>query len=173
MLTVQHEKEIEKKVLRILGEHPEALAINNSTSSARTLADLLCGSRPTIFHDTNEFNTHPKLMQDVIGGMTPDIALRSRVSGENRIYIETKDTEALGYGSDDSQIIRYFLHLLAVSTRVPPGAPDIRRAVLLCAPRAWFSNPSTAKSWRHFLQHFSGLAKAFDITLGELHADSF
>lgn len=45
--------------------------------------------------------------------------------------------------------------------------------MLLCAPPAWFKNDRNAKTWNYFLEHFSGLEKAFDITLGELHADSF
>jgi hypothetical protein len=30
--------------------------------------------------------------------MVPDIVLRSTLSGQNRIYIEVKDTELLGFG---------------------------------------------------------------------------
>jgi hypothetical protein len=173
-LIVQHEKLIEESLLSNLKERPEALEIKHSSSGARNLADLLGGHKPTIFHDTNEWNPYPKCMQDLIGAMTPDIVLRSPVSGQNRMIIEVKDSEPLGYGVEDSQIIRYFLHLLASTTKVPEkGATDIRRAVLLCAPSVWFRNAGNAKTWNHFMEHFSGLAKAFDITLGELHADAF
>jgi len=72
-------------------------------------------------------------MLDVIDGMIPDIVLRSPISRQNRIYIEVKDTEPLGYGIEDSKIARYFLHLLATTTRGPKEGNDIRRAVLLCA----------------------------------------
>ncbi|MGB6716817.1 MAG: hypothetical protein WBE47_07700 [Candidatus Acidiferrales bacterium] len=106
--------------------------------------------------------------------MTPDIVLRSRVSGENRVYIEVKDSQPLGYGVEDSQVVRYFLHLLATTTGIPrEGETDIRRAVLLCAPSTWFKNAINAKAWNHFLEHFSGLAKEFEITLGEVHAEAF
>jgi hypothetical protein len=150
------------------------LEIKNSSSGARNLADLLGGHKPTIFHDTNEWNPHPKIMQDLVGGVTPDIVLRSPISAQNRIYIEVKDSEPLGYGIEDSQILRYFLHLLATTTKVPEkGEGDIRRAVLLCSPSAWFKNDVNAKTWNHFQDHFSGLAKAFDITLGEIHTDTF
>jgi len=67
--------------------------------------------------------------------------------------------------------VRYFLHLLAMTTKAPSS--DIKRAVLLCAPSAWFQAERNARTWNHFLARFSGLAKAFDITLGELRADSF
>jgi hypothetical protein len=43
--------------------------------------------------------------------------------------------------------------------------------VLLCAPAVWFKVKGNAETWNHFLTCFSGLATAFDITLGELHAD--
>lgn len=166
---MQREKQIEQRLLVALREKAGALAIWNSTSDARTMADLLCGCEPTGIHDNSMWNPYPKFMQDVIGGMTPDIVLQSK--GENRIYIEVKDSEPLGYGIEDSQIIRYFLHLLASTTK--KGATDMKRAVLLCAPAAWFKQERNAKSWAYFLEHYSGLAKAFDITLGELHADSF
>ena len=52
-------------------------------------------------------------MLDLTGGSVPDIVLRSKASGENRIYVEVKDTQPLGYGLEDSQIIRYFLHLIS------------------------------------------------------------
>jgi hypothetical protein len=110
-------------------------------------------------------------MQDLVGGVTPDIVLRSKSSGQNRIYIEVKDTEPLGYGIEDSQIVRYFLHLLAMTTKGPSS--DIKRAVLLCAPSAWFQVERNAKTWNHFLDRFLGLAKAFDITLGEIRAETF
>jgi hypothetical protein len=80
-LIVQHEKLIEERLLGIVKERPEALEIKDSSSGSRNLADLLGGHKPTIFHDTNDFNPNPKFMQDLIGGMTPDIVLRSPVSG--------------------------------------------------------------------------------------------
>jgi hypothetical protein len=170
-VVVQREKKIEEKFLRILGDHPEKLAIANSSSRARNIADLLGGNEVTVFHDTTDWNPHPKLMQDLVGGVTPDIVLRSKSSGQNRIYIEVKDTETLGYGIDDSQIVRYFLHLLAMTTKAPSS--DIKRAVLLCAPSRWFQVEHNARTWNHFLDRFSGLAKAFDITLGELRVETF
>jgi hypothetical protein len=80
----------------------------------------------------------------------------------------------LGYSVEDSQIIRYCLHFLATTTKVPATkVTDLRRAVVLCAPPAWFKNDQNAKTWNYFLERFSGLAEAFYITLGELLADSF
>jgi hypothetical protein len=166
----QREKEIEARILDRLNDSMR-LEIQNSTSSAKSLATLLGQHKPTVLHDTNLWNLHPNFMVDVIGGMVPDIVPRSPLSGQNRIYIEVKDTEPLGYGIEDPQIARYFLHLLATTTRGPMESSDIRRAVLLCAPAAWFKGKSNAETWNHFLGCFSGVATAFDITLGELHAD--
>jgi hypothetical protein len=168
----QREKEIEGRILDRLKDGPAGLEIQNSTSDAKNLATLLGKHRPTVLRDTSAWNLHSNFMQDVIGNMTPDIVLRSPLSGQNRIYIEVKDTEPLGYGIEDSQIARYFLHLLATTTRGPKEGNDIRRAVLLCAPAAWFKVKGNAETWNNFLRRFSGLATAFDITLGELHADS-
>jgi len=166
------EKALEARLLdKIKGGLP--VEILNSTSDAKTLADLFGNHLPKWLQDTSDFNPAPKFMQDIIGGMTPDIVLRSPLSGENRLYIEVKEREPLGYGIADSQIVRYFLHLLAISTRLPvTGQTDIRRAVLVCAPSEWFKVKTNADVWGYFLQHFSGLAKTFDITLGELHADT-
>lgn len=168
----QREKEIEEQILKRLNDDLAQLEIQNSTSDAKNLAMLLGQHKPTVLHDTSTWNLHPNFMVDVIGGMTPDIVLRSAFSGQNRIYIEVKDTEPLGYGIEDSQITRYFLHLLATTTRFPREGADIRRAVLLCAPAAWFKVKRNAETWNHFLTCFSGLATAFDTTLGELHAAS-
>jgi len=168
----QKEKEIERRILDRLIDSSSRLEIQNSTSAATSLAALLGKYSPTVLHDTSAWNLDPNCMVDVIGGMTPDIVLRSPLSGQNRIYIEVKDTEPLGCGIEDSQIARYFLHLLATTTRGPKEGADIRRAVLLCAPAAWFKVRGNAETWNHFRGWFSGLGTAFDITLGELHADS-
>ncbi|MGB7283994.1 MAG: hypothetical protein WBE13_17140 [Candidatus Acidiferrum sp.] len=167
----QREKEIETRILDRLRYDPARLEIQNSTSDAKNLATLLGQHRPNVLPDTSEWNLHPDFMVDVIGGMTPDIVIRSSLSGQNRIYIEVEDCEPLGYGIEDSPITRYCLHLLATTTQSPKEGNDIRRAVLLCAPVAWFKVNRNAETWNHFLRRFSGLATAFDITLGELHAD--
>ena len=115
-------------------------------------------------------NPYPKFMVEIIGGMIPDIVLRSKVSNENRIYIEVKRTQPLGYGKVDSQIVRYFLHLLATSHSKPSGgADDIRRAVLLAAPPSWFAVNAIHDAWRYFLETYTQLASCFGVTLGELH----
>src|SRR5260370_2792447 len=168
----QREKEIEARILDRLKDGHAGLEIQKSTSDAKNLATLLGQHKPTVHHDTNAWNLHPNFMLDVIGGMIPDIVLRSPISKQNRIYIDAKDTEPLCYGIEDSQIARYFLHLLATTTRGPKEGNDIRRSVLLCAPAAWFKVKGNSETWNHFLGCFSGLAAAFDITLGELHADS-
>jgi hypothetical protein len=173
-LMAQREKLIEERLLKVLRNRPQALEVKNSSSNARSLADLICGCGLSVIHDNSDWNQHKNFMQDLVGGVTPDIVLRSKVSGQNRIYIEVKDSEPLGYGIEDSQIVRYFLHLLATTRKLPKqGATDIRRAVLLCAPSAWFKKDGNVRTWNHFLEHFSGLARAFDITLGEIHADTF
>jgi len=168
----QREKEIEGRILDRLKDGPAGLEIHNSTSDAESLAALPGQHRPSVIQDSSAWNLDQNFMLDVIGNMIPDIVLRSPLSGQNRIYIEVKDTEPLGYGIEDSQIARYFLHLLATTTRGPKESSDIRRAVLLCAPAAWFKVKGNAETWNHFLTCFSGVASAFDITLGELHANS-
>ncbi len=147
-----------------------SLAFTNSTSDAKTVADLT-GTMPyEVIQDHSEWNPFPQFMVDVIGGMTPDVVLRSSVSGENRIYIEVKKTGPLGYGRADSQVVRYFMHLLATTRRKPASAlADIRRAVVLAAPFWWFTNAKNGDVWRFFLETYSPLAGAFDVTLAELH----
>lgn len=163
------EKELETAIVSRLRSGDTAIPITNSTSDAFLLADLCCGTEFEIFQDDSRWNPYPDFMADVIGGMTPDIVLRSKASGENRIYIEVKETQVLGYGTTDSQIVRYFLHLLATSTRLTGGMSEIRRGILLAAPPKWFSDTCTGSDWREFIRTYSGLAKAFDITLGEVH----
>ena len=171
----QREKEIEGRLLPILKRCPQEVVIHRATSpDVNTMADLLDGCKWDKFHDTSDWNKLKHLMQDVSGGMCPDVVIYSKITDENRIYIEVKDTSRLGYGIEDSQIIRYFLHLLVTTKKIPSKEEsDIPRAVLLCAPSRWFKHPKTAKSWNYFLEHFSGLAKAFNITLGEIHSDEF
>jgi hypothetical protein len=111
-------------------------------------------------------------MDDVIGGMTPDIVLRSLASGQNRIYIEVKETACLRYGTADSQIIRYFMHLLAVSTQRTQDSRDMTRAIILAAPPMWFENSRTGTDWKYFVERYADLARAFHVTIGELRIDN-
>src|SRR5260370_34382802 len=102
MVVVQREKEIEGRFLAILGERPEALAISNSSSGARSMADLLNGNEGAIFHDTSDWNPHPQVMQDLVGGVMPDIVVRSKSSVQNRIYIEVNAAEPFVYWIEES-----------------------------------------------------------------------
>jgi hypothetical protein len=171
----QPEKVIEKRLLEILEQRPHEITIYRTKSpDKKTMADLLNGHKWDKYHDTSDWNRLKHLMQDVSGGTCPDVVIYSKRTDENRIYIEVKATEPLGYGIEDLQIIRYFLHLLITTKKVSSkGEPDIPRAVILCAPSQWFKDQKTAKSWNYFLEHFSGLADAFNITLGEIHSDDF
>ncbi|MBZ5555486.1 MAG: hypothetical protein LAO21_22495 [Acidobacteriia bacterium] len=146
--------------------------ITNGTSDVETLYDLIGGRRYRIFKDTAEWNPNKGMVIDIMGGMVPGIVLRSEGSGENRIYIEVKETAPLTYGKEDSQITRYLLHLLAMTTDKPKKCPDdIRRAVLLAAPSQWFDEPRNDEVWEYFLETYRGLASAFNVTLGEIRLD--
>jgi hypothetical protein len=172
MTVNQREKEIESRLLPMLKHHPEAVTIYRATSSgAKTMADLINGHPWDKFHDNTDWNKFKDLMQDVSCGTCPDIVIYSAKTHENRIYIEVKDTRELGYGVEESQIIRYFLHLLVTTKKGAGQETDLSRAVLLCAPSRWFKTQRTAKSWNYFVEHFSGLATAFAITLGEIHSE--
>ncbi len=133
-----------------------------------SLADLVGNHEFEIIEDSSEWNQDKTFMVDIIGGMTPDIVIRGKQSGENRIYIEVKNGASLNYGKEDSQIIRYFLHLLA-SSHKSPG--DIARAIVLAAPRRWFNSERNAEAWQYFVDHFGDLAKCFDVRLAILYLD--
>jgi hypothetical protein len=170
------EKDLERRLCEMLrngiatGDMPSEFCIHNSTSDAKNLFDLIGSKDFDLIEDDNRWNLHPKFMVEIIGGMTPDVVLRSKTSNENRIYIEVKKTRPLGYGKVDSQIIRYLLHLLATTYSTPPGgADDIRRAILLAAPLSWFAVNTNHAAWTYFLETYSRLASCFGVTLGELH----
>ena len=147
------------------------LAFSGSSSSGvSSLGGLIGRHDYQVIQDSSNWNRDPKVMQDVIGGMTPDIVLRSTNTDENRIYIEVKSTAKLNYKKEDSQVIRYFLHLLAM-TKQNKGR-DIRRGVILAAPESWFDHPKNGAWWNYFLETYSDLARAFDITLAALNTDS-
>ncbi|MCW8308864.1 hypothetical protein AruPA_17665 [Acidiphilium sp. PA] len=144
--------------------------------TAESSIGSLCGDfQYSIFEDNSDWNRQRKtsysrqILMDISGGMTPDIVLRSGVSDENRIYIEVKEQASINYGMYDSQMVRYFLHLLATSksTKSQPHT-DLRRAVILAAPDYWFEKNTSAKYWYDFCERFAGLADAFDVTLGEI-----
>jgi hypothetical protein len=128
------------------------VSLCRSTSDCKTLRDLIGDAPCDLIEDSSIWQLHPKFMVDIIGGMTPDIVLRSSLSGENRIYIEVKNTAEIGYGKAESQVIRYFLHLLATSHKTPPGvSSDIHRALILAAPSSWFAAEKNASTWGYFL----------------------
>jgi hypothetical protein len=147
------------------------IPIINSTS-ATDLFELIGEREFVTFEDNNDWCKGFELRGDFFELIRPDIVVRSSSSGENRIIIETKVDTPLGYGSAaDSQIVRYFLQLLATSKCRPTR--DIRRAVLLAAPSSWFKSTYQDR-WRYFRNTYAELAmcKGVDITLGEIHCDS-
>ena len=172
MARVEREKVIERRLLGSIRQNASSVLIHRSSIPATTnFRDLFKNLDYEHIHDNSDWNPSKKLMPDIIGGMCPDVVLRSKATGENRIYIEVKDTERLGdrhYDIEDSQVVRYFIHLLTTTRK---KSNDIGRAMLLCAPSRWFADPKNAKAWGHFVEHFSGLATKFDITIGEVHAD--
>ena len=131
------EKDLENSLVKKISGSPCDIIIETTDGNYQLCELIDPKSNFSIFQDTSAWLIHKGLMIDVIGGMTPDIVLRSCVSNENRIYIEVKNMAALNYGVADSQIIRYFLYLLATSKK-NTGKPDLQRAVILAAPRAWF-----------------------------------
>lgn len=165
------EKIIEQKIKILIEQCRDNSTLNNiiienSTSDARSLGDLCSDFRFNIFNDDSRWNTHPDIMIDIIRGCTPDIVLRSSVSGQNRVIIEVKKDSCLGHDTHSSQVIRYFLHLLATSTK--NIGDDMGRAILLAAPRQWFASTKTGADWNYFVRQYSDLAKEFNITLGEI-----
>lgn len=135
---------------------------------AATLADLVDVHPFRVFvNQQGSWNTHPAFMVDVAGGVTPDFVVRSAESGENRIYIEAKGTGGRFERSKvDSQVVRYFLHLLNTSRHKPPY-PEIARALLLAAPRDFLPHDW----WSYFIERFRPLGDVFGITLGVIVAD--
>jgi hypothetical protein len=151
-----------------------AISLRAMTVDARieSILDLVNGIEYRVFKNHTGWNREPKAMVDLIGQMIPDLVLRSAVSGENRIYIEVKETSDIDRHRAESQVVRYFLHLL-VSTRKNTGQPDIRRGLLLAAPNAWFARwaASPEDKWPYFLSTYQDLANAFGIVLGEIRTD--
>jgi hypothetical protein len=145
------------------------LGLRHCTGDATSMFDLV-GDRPyKIIEDDSRWNLQPEFMGEVIGGMTPDVVLRSELTKENRIYIEVKKRSELNYCKADSQVVRYFLHLLG--TTWSNRGHDIRRAIIVAAPSAWFEALRNREIWEYFLRTYSPLAFSFDITLGELRID--
>lgn len=168
------EKNIENALVKILRKKsPIDLAqisiTNTNYPNISSFADLCKHHSFDIWQDDSRWNENPSFMNEIIGGMTPDIVIRSTLSGENRIIIEVKVQVKLGYSTTSSQIIRYFLHLLATSKSEPiNGKPDITRAILLAAPDEWFDNPSTGSAWNYFFNQYKDLANDFSVVLGEI-----
>ena len=173
------EKDIENHLCSLLREARsrrsllKAIPLNNATSHVRTLYALVGEVKYEVIQDNTDWNPHRGMLQDLMWGTTPDIVIRSdshEASGENRILIECKKGRPLGYGVADSQAVRYFLYLLAM-THKKPNKQDMTRALLLAAPSSWFREERTVKAWRDFRERYGPLAVAFKITLGEIHIE--
>ncbi len=169
------EKDIERWLIAKIekGDFGRVLITNSTSGEVKALADLIGRVAPQILHDTSDWNNASRISAD-LSNMTPDLVLRCPSSGENRIYIEVKQKEPLlrRYGKCDSQVVRYFLHLLVTTNKKPRGQQDIRRAVLLAAPSTWFAKQENAVPWNYFLATYKELAGCFDITLGEIRCDA-
>ncbi len=174
----------------------DILVSKSSWDGVRSLADLLGDVTLKVFKDTSEWKQDSAWersrkekavwLQDISGGSTPDLVLRSDKSGENRVIIEVKKEKGRFHSDKECpQIARYFLHLLVATRRCPaeqdgctarhprPCPHDARRALLMAAPASWFAEQAAAEDsrWAHFVKTFSPLATNFDITLGEIHTD--
>ncbi len=171
---------LQEKTLAVLRSNANTwrnIPIIKSTSDARTIFDLLSDRE-----HGRDFDLHTEkplvkgssiLSVELFGGLKPDIVVWSKRSAQNRIVIEVKQaTEATHKENDASQFLRYFLHLLVTSDPRPNGTADISRGFLVVAPAAWFEDRALSRTWHHLIKHYGPLAKTFDITLGELHADS-
>lgn len=170
---------LQEKMLAILksdGNRWHRVPISNSTSEARTLFDVI-GARK---YDLDfELAAEKVLLEptsglsvEMFGGLKPDIILRSKGSGQNRLIIEVKvGTKPTHKEADASQFLRYFLHLLVTSDLKPKGQQDISRGVFVVAPRTWFERDSLSATWRHLVRQYGGLAKQFQVTLGEIRAE--
>ncbi len=125
------------------------IEISNSTTDVKTLYNLVGDTEyreDDVICDDSRWNLRPELLREISGGMTPDVVLRSGLSKQNRLIIEVKEREPLDarYTAADSQVVRYFLHLLTTTETKPGGNPDMRRAVLLAAPPPWFATSRNA-----------------------------
>lgn len=175
MTILTTEKQIENELVRRLQKPSSRFSLtieNSSNHNYRNLSDLIGNADIDIIQDDSEWNTHPGFMVDIAGGMTPDIVIRSKLSKQNRIYIEVKNDAKFNYGLADSQMTRCFLHLLATSTREQSNN-DPCRALILAAPSTWFAIQGNKEKWSYFKTHDVGLADAFGITIGELWVDAF
>jgi hypothetical protein len=172
------EKEIENKNYERLNAGPESLKTLEITKHTleryTSLFELLKGfeQRFNVLPQKYLFRRFTGLSVDIFGGCTPDLAIESVISGQLRIVIEVKKNSPFTHKEPDaSQMLSYFLYLLATTTNKSAGADDIPRAVLLAAPSAWFRNNRLSEPWNHLLNHYKPLASAFNVTLGEIHID--
>ncbi len=182
-MTAKHDKATEKMLEKHLQDaivkklDPKtsvwrSIPIANHTTSSTTLGSLIgdfdfkIDERPTLHRKGTALSV------DLFGSMKPDIMIRSSESKQNRIIIEVKKTALCTHKERHaSQILRYFLHLLATTDQQPNKKSDIHRAVLVAAPTSWFNSKSHSRCWNEFLEHYSPLAKTFNIALGEIRTD--
>ena len=152
----------------------QKIRILNSTSpDVATVADLIGSIEFDEPRIEKPFKTRDtSLSVHTFGSQKPDIALVSKISGQIRVLIEVKlATKSTHKELDASQFVRNLLYLLAATEPRPRDKTDIRRAVLVAAPDAWFENTTKSHHWTHLVQQYGGLAKAFQITLGEIRTD--
>jgi hypothetical protein len=172
----QLEKDLEAKIvvrLKSNGTEWRSIAITNFTTSARTLGNLIGEASFGIYQQPHSLiRGSAGLSVDLFGGLKPDIVIHSLASKQNRIIIEVKRDSLFTHKERHaSQILRYFLHLLATTDRRPKEKQDINRAVLLAAPSSWFESDSKASLWRQFVKDYGPLAETFHIALGEIRTD--
>jgi len=171
------EKDLEAKIVLRLepsGTKWQSIAITNCTTSASTLGDLIGDAGFRLDQQLSLVRGSVGLSVDLFGGQTPDIVIHSLASKQSRIVIEVKKNALFANkGRHESQILRYFLHLLATTDQKPNGKQDINRAVLLAAPSAWFEANLTggAKLWKQFVEDYGPLAETFHIALGEIRTN--
>ncbi len=169
------EKDLENELVARIkaGESDRSLlsriTFRRPAPGARNLGDLVGDHAFKVFQDDTDWNPCKELLVDVIGGMCPDIVIHSTKHKQNRIYIEVKSTAQLSYQKQDSQVVRYFLHLLATTQQKPSKSlGDFGRAVVLAAPARWFESVPNRETWDYFVNTYEPLASNFGIALAEI-----
>lgn len=173
-MKVTNEKEYVNYLVECIKHGPECKGIwivDGKTGAKENLCGYLSGIDHEVVQDSSDWKKNKGISIDLIGGMTPDIAVNSKLSNQNRILIEVKWDAKLHYYPDESQLVRYFIYMIAATTRNHGKLPDLKRAVLLAAPQNWFSGKNL-QAYEYFVEKFYDVGDRFGIKIGKIECDA-
>jgi hypothetical protein len=172
------EKDLENRIVEILETKSSSRPVVKTYREGKefgTLNQLLgkaeCGRDYEVLPQKKQKAGGTTGISSTFHGLTPDVIIAGKQSGQDRIVIEVKKYSNPENNDhlDGNQFANYFFHLFSTTDVESPDDINIPRALIVAAPTDWFKVPQNFTVWHHLIRQYGPLAELYKITLAEIH----